>query len=138
ALAGRVLPVAASLYGRRAPPGLVTCLPGGRSKSVQPLLVFLEHEQLALPPHARERSAVDRTRAVPVEGGEMICRPVAFVLREAVLRELRVGFEHEAVARDFGDDRRGRDGGASSVTVDEIALRAWQGRQRDEVRDDQL
>src|SRR5262249_59400974 len=75
---------AASIYGRRTPPGLVTCLPGGRSKSVQPLLVFLEHEQLALPPHARERSAVDRTRAVPVEGGEMICRPVAFVLREAV------------------------------------------------------
>ena len=52
---------------------------------------------------------------------------VAFVLAETILRELRAKFTHNPIARDFGDDARGRDRLAIAIAVDDGGLpqRKW-------------
>src|SRR5437763_8341906 len=102
------------------------------------LVLLFQHEQLALSPYAGERAAMDGTGAVAVEGGEVVGGAVALVAGEAVLGELLVGLEHQPVARDLRDDRRRGDRRAARVSVDQVALRAGQRGQRDEVGDDEL
>ena len=49
----------------------------------------------------------------------MFAHTITFVAGEAILRILRVEFDHEAVAGDFGDDAGGGDGNAKGVAADE-------------------
>ena len=53
------------------------------------------------------------------EGFKVLAHSIAFVPGEAILRILRVEFDHDAVAGDFGDDAGGGDGDAERVAADE-------------------
>ena len=55
-------------------------------------------------------------------------RAVAFVLAEAILRETGAEVAHNRVARDFGDDTRGRDAETVAIAVDDGGLRQWEGK----------
>jgi len=57
---------------------------------------------------------------------------------EAVFGELPVDVQHDPVARDLGDDRRGRHRRAAGVAVHQVPLRAGEPAQRDEIGDDQI
>jgi hypothetical protein len=48
---------------------------------------------------------------------------VTFVLAEAILRKLRAKLTHNPIARDLGDDARGRDRLAVAIAVDYRGLR---------------
>jgi hypothetical protein len=50
---------------------------------------------------------------------------VAFVLAEAILRELSAKVTHQPVACDLGDDAGGSDAQADAITVDDSRLRKW-------------
>jgi hypothetical protein len=63
-----------------------------------------------------------RRGAVRAQGGEVLGRGVAFVLREPVLRINFVPFEHLPVAFHFGDDRSRRNGNRKRIPVDERFL----------------
>ena len=57
------------------------------------------------------------------QGEEMLGRGIALVPTESVLRVKRVDFLHDPVARDFGDDARGRDGKAEFVAPNDCSVR---------------
>ena len=57
-----------------------------------------------------------------VQRFEMHWCAITFVLGEAVVRILVVQFEHQSVARHFGDHTRGGDGEADAVAFDDGAL----------------
>ncbi len=54
---------------------------------------------------------------------EVIPRGVPFVTVEAIARIARVEIAHQTVARDFGEDRGGRDGRAAPVAANDGPLR---------------
>ena len=63
-----------------------------------------------------------RRRPVCAQGGEMLGRGVAFVLRKPVMRINPVPFDHPAVAFHLGDDRGGRNRNRKRIAVDERFL----------------
>src|ERR1700691_4696001 len=67
----------------------------------------------------RERSPMMDRRTEPVERGEMFGHAVAHVALEAITRMGGAETGHEAVARDFGDDRGGRDRRHQAVAADD-------------------
>ena len=68
-----------------------------------------------------ERHAVQRRDADPADRRPVIWRRVADVRRELPAGVPRVGADHVAIACDLGDDRRGGDGCARRVAVDDRA-----------------
>ena len=60
---------------------------------------------------------------------------VAFVLREAIARVGGIERDHQAVARYFGEDGGGGDGGGARIALDEVALRHGRVRQRQAVNE---
>src|SRR5262249_36835689 len=127
--------VAGSIAGRHIADRYIT---RPDESSGAPGLVFGDREELALLPERDEALAVERTGAVRVQGGQMIGGAVALVAGEAVFGELLVDLHHDPVARDLGDDRRGRHGGAAGVAVHQVLLRAGEPGERDEIGDDQV
>jgi hypothetical protein len=72
--------------------------------------------------HALERQAVQRRDAEALDRVAVLRGRVAHVRGELPAGVHGVGAVHEPVARDLRDDRRGRDGGAGGVAVDDRAL----------------
>lgn len=61
-------------------------------------------------------------RAKFAQRAQMFGCAVSFVLREMIVRELRVEFAHQAVTRHFGKNGRGRDGQRERVAVNDALL----------------
>ena len=77
---------------------------------------------------APERSSVDGTGAVFLQGGEVIGAAISFVAGKAVSGVLRVVIDHQAVARYFGDDRRGGDRERGTITAYDRLFGEWTAR----------
>src|SRR4051812_40575214 len=60
-----------------------------------------EFERFLSWPEGRKTSTMNRTRALRVDGGEMLRRAVAFVIGKTVAGIHLVEFHHQAVARHF-------------------------------------
>ena len=75
-----------------------------------------------------ERLAVDGTRPVFLQGSEVIGTAISLVTGKAVSGILRVVIDHQAIARYFGDDRRGGDRKRLSVTADDGLFGKWTSR----------
>jgi hypothetical protein len=65
-------------------------------------------------------------------------RAVTFVLAKAIFRETRAEVAHNRVARDLGDDARGRDREAVAIAVDDRGLREREREHRQTVDEDVL
>src|SRR5688572_19224969 len=77
--------------------------------------------------HGRERRAVNRARPELLERAQMLCRGIAEILIEAVLRIAPMKPPHEPIAADFREYRRRADLGQQVVAIDD-GLRAIQAR----------
>src|SRR5271166_2907250 len=73
-----------------------------------------------------ERAAMNRRRAQLVERLDVLVGAVSLVLREAVAGVKGVELYHHAVARDFGNDRRGRDAETFAIATDDFGLRKFE------------
>jgi hypothetical protein len=62
-------------------------------------------------------------RSIAVERGEMPRSTVSGVLGESIEVEAAIQLMHEAVARHFGDNRRGGDAEAERIAIDQPGLR---------------
>ena len=78
---------------------------------------------------APERSAVDRTGAVFLQGGEVIGAAISLVMGKAISGILRVVIDHQAIARYFGDDRRGGDRKRLTITAYDRLFGEWTARE---------
>lgn len=56
------------------------------------------------------------------EGFEVFAHTIAFVAGEAILRIIRVEFDHQTVAGDLGDDAGGRYAEAQRIALDQRGL----------------
>jgi hypothetical protein len=61
---------------------------------------------------------------------------IAFVLVEAILRELGAKVTHHPVARYLGDHAGGSDAQTDAVTIDDGGLRKWKRNDRQPVNQD--
>ena len=77
---------------------------------------------------APERSAVDRTGTVFLQGGEVIGAAVSLVTGKAVSGVLRVVIDHQAIARYFGNDRRGGYRKRLTITAYDRLFGEWAAR----------
>src|SRR5439155_8684399 len=71
-------------------------------------------------------AAMNGTRTVLRQSGEVSCRAVAFVPGETVSGKSAVIFEHQPVAGDLGENARRSDGKTARVAFDQSALRKTQ------------
>jgi hypothetical protein len=58
---------------------------------------------------------------------------IAFVLVEAILRELGAKVTHHSVARYLGDHAGGSDAQANAVAIDDGSLRKWKRNDRQSI-----
>jgi hypothetical protein len=72
--------------------------------------------------HRRERSTVDRARAMLLERQHVLAHGVALMPREAIRRVLLIVIDHARVARGLGEDRCGGDRQAERVAMDDPRL----------------
>src|SRR5688572_5309141 len=74
-----------------------------------------------------ESAAMENARAELSERVEVLLGRVTFVVAKAVSRKLLVIFEHQAIARNFGENARRGDGETFRVAIDEWRLRIARG-----------
>src|ERR1700693_5640629 len=84
---------------------------------------FAEQLQLCGDRDRRKRTAMNRRGPELLDDAHMARRTVALVVGEAVAGIESIKFVHQAVARDLGDNRCGRDAEALSITADDFGLR---------------
>ncbi len=82
--------------------------------------------------------AMMEARAMAVDRGKMRWGSVAFVLRKAVFRKLRIELNHHAVAGDFGHDAGGGDREALCVAFDDALRFAAQPANRTAINQSQI
>jgi hypothetical protein len=69
---------------------------------------------------------VDGARAELPQSGEMLRGAVALVLGKAVSGMLAIQFDHQTIARDFGEDAGGSDRIAFTVAFDDRGMRNFE------------